>query len=574
MFGWIIYEQNEMLQGIGSIFDCARSASIGMLRILYQKYPKFEDDQVFYASERAILITEGVLLNSVDLISSSSASSLSEALVGLFSKNVRQCITSLNGPYCGAYCNDKTTTIFTNRIGDRPVYYYHANGIRIASSNLNVLIEFCRQNGLVLTFDTDAGDVMLELGYMVNNSTMVNEIKRLFPGELLIWDRHRQHTEQYYMYDNTEDSTITLEDAIDNVDRLFRQAVKRCFDKDLEYGYKHIAGLSGGLDSRMTTWVARDMGYGPFVNLNWGMSGCEDYRIAARIAAHLGNDFLFSSLDNMNCFYDIDDAVWRIYGAALYMRSTGALFLAKSLDTSQYGMMHTGQIGDVIIGSFTNTYTHKPPTAQGVITNPKAFTHLVHCEKYHNLEQMKFYIRGFLGVSASSQLQNEFWPLASPFLDNDLMEFALKVPLKYRVGHYLYVRWINAKYPEAMEFQRNDSLFGVKTTYMYPRFSTFVNKAYREIRRDTQIVKNKLGISKYRFRLDGMNPINAVYERDPRLSSFMQQYFDMNIGLFDNAPTYQGILRQRFAFGDAQGRAKVLMVLSFCKQHDLFAEKT
>lgn len=57
---------------------------------------------------------------------------------------------------------------------------------------------------------------------------------------------------QYYSLDNSHvKQDMTAEDAVELIDRYFRQAVKREFDKDKEYGYEHLVDLSGGLDSRM-----------------------------------------------------------------------------------------------------------------------------------------------------------------------------------------------------------------------------------------------------------------------------------------------------------------------------------
>ncbi len=57
------------------------------------------------------------------------------------------------------------------------------------------------------------------------------------------------------------------------------------FDKDIEYGYKHLVSLSGGLDSRMTTYVANDLGYGDsIVNLTFSKTNYVDEQTAKDIA--------------------------------------------------------------------------------------------------------------------------------------------------------------------------------------------------------------------------------------------------------------------------------------------------
>ena len=571
MFGWLVYKKGVLLTAQKRAEY--ETITLDELIVAYRKYPKFENEQLFSVSEECLLLTEGVLLNAGEIKAETKSDSLRDALFKLFSRTPHNALVRLNGPFCGVY-HDRTenrTHIFTNRIGDRPVYYYQSGNHRIASSNINLLIAFCHENALTLTFDQAAGNMMLELGFMADNCTMAREIKRVFPGECLIWEKVEQRTEQYYMYDNTCDDSITLNDAIETVDRLFRQAVGRCFDKDKEYGYHHVADLSGGLDSRMTTWVARDMGYGPFLNLNWGMSCCEDYKIAAKVAAYLGNDFIFESLDNMNCFYDLDEAVRRNFGAAIYIGPTGALRFAKNIRSELFGLKHSGQLGDVIVGSFVYEIEHKKPNENSVFGYACVNNCRVPYENYQNVEQARYYVRGFLGVTNASQLQNEYWIVTSPFLDNDLMEYCLKIPLKYRVNHYLYVKWIEAKYPAVLKFRRQGSLLSVRNTYLHPKVSSFVNRAFNRFKRDSQTLKYKLKLSQYRYRLDvdGMNPLDAVFERDGRLPAYMQDYFDKSIGLFEGDKVYQHQLMDTFHKGKVAVKAMVLTVLSFVKQHKI-----
>ena len=572
MFGWLIYKISDTIRTTTNSQNQCKNITVGDLCIEYMRYSKFGKEQILYFDEHSILVTEGVLLNSKDIIAETGKDDLTEALLSMFYNNELQCLRHLNGPYCGVYHDNNRTTIFTNRIGDRPVYYYNSGKERIASSNINMLITFCHHHDLPLTFDPIAGDMMLELGFMADTCTMAKEIKRIFPGECIIWEDFKQYSEQYYMYDNTCDNSITLQDAIEDVDRLFCKAVKLCFDKDIEYGYKHVADLSGGLDSRMTTWVARELGYGPFLNLNWGMPGCEDYRIASQIAAYVGNDFMFKSLDGLNCFYDIDEAVKRNYGAALYIGPTEALRLAKTMNTDQYGLKHTGQLGDVIVGAFVESKVHENPTNTSVIGYSSIRNSMNPHWKYQNIEQMRFYIRGFLGVTNSSQLQNEFWPLVSPFLDNDLMEYCLKIPLKYRVGHFLYYQWIKQKHPEILKFRREGSLLSIKNTYMHPQIASFINRASNKIKRDAQTMKYKLRISKYRYRLYGMTPLDAVYERYPDVRQFMQQYFIKNIKVFESFSEYKDRITKKFQVGNVIEKSMVLTLLSFVGQHKIWVE--
>ena len=115
---------------------------------------------------------------------------------------------------------------------------------------------------------------------MLEDNTLFNEIKKLIAGHYILIKSGKLHIVQYYKLSNIPNYDQSQQKIIENIDILFRQAIKRAFDKDKEYGYKHLVALSGGLDSRMTTWVAHDMGYGEnIVNFTFSQSDYLDETI-------------------------------------------------------------------------------------------------------------------------------------------------------------------------------------------------------------------------------------------------------------------------------------------------------
>lgn len=74
--------------------------------------------------------------------------------------------------------------------------------------------------------------------------------------ELVVEKRvyHRFNSNKYNLYNIPEDEIIQESD-----DR-FRNAIRHEYDKDREYGYKHLTDLSSGLDSRMAMWIEKKWG--------------------------------------------------------------------------------------------------------------------------------------------------------------------------------------------------------------------------------------------------------------------------------------------------------------------------
>ena len=111
--------------------------------------------------------------------------------------------------------------------------------------------------------------MLLTFGGTLEKRTLFKNIKKLNYATIFEISISKEIKEKkYFDFDNTPDNSITEEMAIEKIDELFRQAIKREFEKDKEYGYAHIGSLSAGRDSRMTVWVAHEMGDRKSTRLN------------------------------------------------------------------------------------------------------------------------------------------------------------------------------------------------------------------------------------------------------------------------------------------------------------------
>ena len=77
---------------------------------------------------------------------------------------------------------------------------------------------------------------------MLEDYTLFKEFKKLKPGHYLKFQNGIIKSIQYYRF-NTPNYNLSEEEIVNNTDALFRQAVKRAFEKNNEYGYKHLSSL-------------------------------------------------------------------------------------------------------------------------------------------------------------------------------------------------------------------------------------------------------------------------------------------------------------------------------------------
>lgn len=452
--------------------------------------------------------------------------------------------------------------VFTDQLGDKKIYYTQIDGKFIFSSRISYVIKFLKENNNTYSMDENAAYCLLTQGFMLDDRTICNEVKRLLPGHIVKLQNHDMKIHEYFKLDNTPDNSLGEEEVIDKLDYLFREAIKLQFNKDIEYGYKHIASLSGGLDSRMTTWVAHDLGFKNILNYTFSQSNYLDEKIAKDIATDLNHEFIFKSLDDGKFLYDIDNVININGGTSVYY---GMAHSKNSLDTinlDTYGLVHTGQLGDVVIGTFSSKAQHGPATLESGAYSTKLAERLknMDIEMYKNEEIFKFYQRGFNGALSGNLAFQEETESFSPFYDVDFLNFCLKVPLELRIKHKLYYKWILRKYPSAANYQYER----IKGKIMWPSWYIKGKNLGMKILNKSLTTVGLGGIYGYNSKY-GMNPFDYWYRTNKDMKEFIDTYFKENIDNLSNNKGLRDDCIQLFKEGSTVEKIQVLTLLGATK---------
>src|SRR5699024_7199375 len=252
------------------------------------------------------------------------------------------------------------------------------------------------------------------------------------------------------------DESITGGGAIEKVDHLFKQAVKLQFEKDVEYNHKHLVALSGGLDSRMASWVAHEMGYTDQLNFTFSQSDYLDETIAKEIAAALKHEWIFKALDNGLFLKELNRINKISGGNVIYYGLAHGYSVLRYINFDNLGILHSGQLGDVILGSYINklksTYTY---TGQGAYSKKliNKLTKYGRIDKTSiSMEQYLMQQRCFNSILTGYLPSQLYTETMSPFYDVDFISYCLKIPLKLRINHKLYKKWILKRYPKAANY--------------------------------------------------------------------------------------------------------------------------
>ncbi|MDE7197561.1 MAG: asparagine synthase [Lachnospiraceae bacterium] len=516
---------------------------------------KFPNDQVFLEKDGRICFLNGYLY--------SKTADWPETFSGALSEDAEETLKGLRGGFCGYLYEQRTKEllVYTDQIAVKPVYYYVSGDRWMVSDRVDEMVEVLRHNGLTCDFQPLAAQYMLTYGYMIDDTTFIRQIHRLLPGTYMRARDGRVSVARYHFIQDVP-QTMSEEEAVEKIDAAFREAVRREFEKDREYGYRHLVDLSGGLDSRMVSWVAHDLGYTDQVNITYCRDGYRDEKIARQISLHLGHEYLFKPLDDGKWMYDIDEMTSQNNGAALYMGMTGGRRLLEMINMESFGIEHTGMIGDAILGTL---YRDKELSCGKPVLGQSAHSERLHyqfdekiLQEYPNQEMFGIYTRGMLGASSSYMIRQQYIETASPFMDVDLLDAAFSIPFDYRKQHHIYLRWLNEKYPQAAEFGW-EKWGGVK-----PKESHITLRKMKTVQR---LIWKKFCVATHITNRDSMNPVDYWYNKDVGIQKRFAGYMEDAILNPVLGEDLRKDIRLLFTEGSVEEKSLAITVLAMVKKY-------
>lgn len=486
---------------------------------------KFIDDKVFKKIDDYIIITEGVFLNKQSLCNTYN-SSWCDVLLSLIKNDDHFYFDKLRGNFSGGHYNpEKDEWIFyTNTTEEKPVFYYADNGIYMVASELRYIITALRKLGIEYHVDQDAFYNALTFGFMVSDRTFIKECKKLPYGSFLVCKNGSVEVNRYYELNNEKDLLDTWSDQqlIDEWDRIFNEAVILNCKKDDEYGYSHIFELSGGVDSRMTTWVAAHNGFNPILNISYTQTDSLDEQIAKKVSQTLGTELMVKSLNSGKILMDYEEVIRMNYGLSLYPGIAYTNSILKVLNFEQLGAINTGTFGGVfnkdpenmrLEGAYSQKLSNRIKDSD--LRDPNI----------ENFELYKVRNREFRGNVCSQIALYNYSEVLSPFLYREFVDFYFKIPYDKRKNDYIYIKWIATKYPEAAKIPVERFQNGLMTDSVFKQ--KIRRMRYYGLKKSLQYVLWKLHITpnmNNSLKAKSMNPFDSWYENVPVVKNDMDSY--------------------------------------------------
>lgn len=244
-----------------------------------------------------------------------------------------------------------------DRVGKKPLYYGWCNGSFLFGSELKALRAHPDFDD---ELDRDALGQYLQYGWVSQPGSIYRNIRKLPPGSLTKVPLNGQPwQETVFPYWSARDIAElserqrfggSYEDAIEELDRVLRQAVSDRMVADVELG----ALLSGGIDSSTVVALMQQLADRPVKTFSIGFRE-EKYNeadYAAEVARHLGTDHQEIYVSAQQAL-DVVEELPRIYDEPFADSSQIPSYLVCKLAREQLKVVLTGDGGDEQMAGYT-----------------------------------------------------------------------------------------------------------------------------------------------------------------------------------------------------------------------------
>jgi len=288
--------------------------------------------QPMYSSDKSLAIVfNGEIYNHEKLRSEFirkghqySTKSDTETILHAYQEYGTECVKHLRGMFAFCIYDLKKKRLFMarDRMGKKPLYYYHDSAVFMFSSEAKAILK----TGIVKKgVNKRMIDFYLSVGYVPGKETLFSDIYKLEPGHTLILDqKHRLETAEYWDIRNIQKTDISYEDACTQLKEKLTESIRIRLMSEVPLG----VFLSGGLDSSTIVALMSDMVSQPVKTFSVGYDNepeSSELEYASLVARRfktehheyiLSPDDLFDSIDDF--LEHCDEPLVESAGIALY----------------------------------------------------------------------------------------------------------------------------------------------------------------------------------------------------------------------------------------------------------------
>lgn len=403
-----------------------------------------------------------------------------EVVLKAFAQWGHQAIPKFNGMFAFAIWDtqEKTLTLARDRYGIKPLYYTIVNQQLLFASEIKAILQHPDATCMI---DYQALAEYLSFQNFISPNTLFKGVEILAPGHILTIQQDQIKTKQYWDFDFRQNNdAISREECSEELERLIQQAVNRQLVSDVDIG----AYLSGGMDSAAITAIAaKQLPYLKTFTCGFDLSsasGLEQDFDERKDAEHMSYLFktehyemVLKAGDMERCMntlaYHVEEprvgqSYPNFYAAKLASKFGKVVLAGTGGDEifAGYPWRYYPQVASTSQDHFLKNYfqfwqrlfkeEEHPALFAPIQSELKEFSafnrfkHIFHGTN-HDIDnspdnyinqclyyEAKTFLHGLLIIEDKLSMAHSLESRV-PFLDNDLVDFALKIPAEYKLGN-------------------------------------------------------------------------------------------------------------------------------------------
>ena len=418
----------------------------------------------------------------------------SEVVLAAYQEWGAQCVNRFNGMFAFAIWDKRRQQLFAarDRYGIKPFYYYYKNGTFLFASEIKAILE---HPDVSVSVSIEALNEYFSFQNIFTDLTLFEGIKLLPAAHTLtvtLGGVRSVETRQYWDYDFRDCDQMPADAYVEKLDQLFQQAVNRQLLSDVEIG----AYLSGGMDSGAVTSIAasnipnlKTFTCGFDVSSASGLElGCDERRKAEFLSGRFGTEHYEIVMKAGDMERIMPQLVWHLEDLRVgqsypnyYIARLASKFVKVSLSGAGGDEIFAGypwRYYRAVVNDSADQYLDKyykywqrliPDSLKGSFYQesiyPRVLNHqtrdVFHSvmsrhtsevrspEDYVNRSlyfESKTFLHGLLEVEDKLSMAHGL-ETRVPFLDNDLVDFAMKVPIRHKLRDLTEVVRLNENTP-------------------------------------------------------------------------------------------------------------------------------
>jgi asparagine synthase (glutamine-hydrolysing) len=360
----------------------------------------------------------------------------------------------LKGMFAIAIVGRDRLVLARDKFGIKPIYYVdHGDSVAFASE-IKALLE---HPNVSTQLDISALQQSIVFGYVyAEDKTLFEGIHQVEPGTVAEFAINKRHIHRFWQLPQVryqkETEVLSYHDAIAGL----RETIIGTMDLLLHHGgdSKGIY-LSGGLDSTILTLVAQNiLGYPVTTFTLADDPGNPDFMAAKEVAGKIGTRHVERIVGLQDYFETLEDFIYHyealLLGGVFDIQGAPAFHLLSQTVSEHVRVAFSGEGADELFGGYYWIYTHPLGFSDRIrnrlesIPAQDAVRQMVN-ELFPFPENEKIYQRNLLDALMKTGLSNCHlqsvdrssgafgFEVRPAYLYDDLAEFALRLPIEYKV---------------------------------------------------------------------------------------------------------------------------------------------